>query len=117
MIPNKCGISVKWEQSDENAANTIVGYNVEVKSVNGTFLNFPFCMIKDAAQTFCDVQMNHLQKEPFYLQDEETITVRVQAKNFIGVGAFSDEVVYAPSKAEMKFHEKLFPNIGNPVEE
>ena len=61
--------------------------------------------------------MATLQKEPYFLQFVDPISVRVYAKNQIGDGPYSDEVLFTPSTDEIGGLMLRFPRIGSPSED
>jgi len=68
-------------------------------------------------QTTCHMKLNFLIEEPFNLKVGEPLSVRVAAKNSVGIGAFSKPSLLEMNDVVASELQNKFPSIKAPKED
>jgi len=60
MQVDSCGINLQWAEPDQIQFFSVVGYEIEVKSKDGTYMPYNSCFQASAIQTNCHMKLNFL---------------------------------------------------------
>ena len=74
---NLCGVNVRWGAPPQTEENLVIGYEIQVRSLNGNYETYRHCMNTNSTQMLCVLQLKYLTAEPFSLLIGEPIIVRV----------------------------------------